>query len=43
MMDTKKSPLPPLENLSEGLEALIAARLKPDKDPRKELDKMMHA
>ena len=38
MMDTKKSPLPLLEDLSEAVEALIAAGLKPDKEPRKELD-----
>ena len=43
MMDTKKSPLPPMEDLSEAVEALIAARLKPDKKPRKELDKMLQA
>ena len=43
MMDTKKSPLPPLEDLSEAVEALITAGLKPDKEPRKELEKMLQA
>jgi len=43
MMDTKRSPLPPLEDLSEAVEALIDAGLKLDKEPRKELDKMLQA
>jgi hypothetical protein len=43
VMDTKKSPLPPLEDLAEALEVLMAAGLKPDKEPRKELDKLMQA
>ena len=38
IMDTKKSPLTPLEDLAEAMEALIAAGLKPDKEPRKELE-----
>ena len=42
-MDTKKSPLPPLEDLAEAVEALMAAGLKPDKDPRKELEKLPQA
>ena len=41
MMDTKKSPLPPLEDISEAVEALIAVGLKPDKEPRKELEKFL--
>ena len=43
MIDTKKSPLPPLEDLSEAVEALIASGLKPEKEPRKELEKMLQA
>jgi hypothetical protein len=41
ILDTKKSPLPPLEDLAEAIEALIAAGLKPDKEPRKELEKLL--
>ena len=43
IMDTKKSPLPPLEDIAEAVEALIAAGLKPDKEPRKELEKLLRA
>ena len=43
MMDTKKSPLPPLEDLSEAVEVFIVAGLKPEKEPRKELDKRLQA
>ena len=43
IMDTKKSPLPPLEDLAEAVEALMAAELKPDKEPRKELEILMQA
>ena len=43
IMDTKKSPLPPLEDLAEAVDALMAAGLKPDKEPRKELEKRMQA
>ena len=42
-MDTKKSPLPPLEDLAEAVEALIAAGLKPDKESRKELGKLLQS
>jgi hypothetical protein len=42
IVDTKKSPLPPLEDLEEAVEALMAARLKPDKEPRRELEKLLH-
>ena len=43
IMDTKKSPLPPLEDLAMAVEALMAAGLKPDKEPRKELEKPLQA
>ena len=43
MMDTKKSPLPPLEDISEAVGALIAVGLKPDKEPRKELEKLLQS
>jgi len=36
--DTKKSPLPPLEDLVEAVEALMAAGLKSEKEPRKDLE-----
>ena len=42
-MDTKKSPLPPLEDLAEAVKALMAAGLKPDKEPRKELKKVLQS
>ncbi len=40
--DTKKSPLPILEDLAEAATALIAAGLQPDKEPRKDFNKIMH-
>ena len=43
IMDTKKSPLPQLEDLAEAVEALMAAGLKPNKEPRKELEKLLQA
>ena len=43
ILDTKKSPLPPLEDLAEAIEVLIAAGLKPDKQPRKELEKLLQS
>ena len=43
MTDTKRSPLPPLEDLSEAVEALLAAGLKPDKEQRKEMEKVLQA
>ena len=43
IMDTKKSPLPPLEDISEVVEALIAVGFKPDKEPRKELEKLLQS
>jgi hypothetical protein len=41
IMDTKKSPLPPLEDIAEAMKALIAVCLKPDKEPRKDLEKLL--
>ena len=43
IIDTKKSPLPPLEDLTEAVKTLMAAGLKPDKEPRKELEKRLQA
>ena len=41
IVDTKKSLLPPLEDLAEAVGALMATRLKPDKEPRMELEKLL--
>jgi hypothetical protein len=41
MTNTTRSPLPSLEDLSEAVEALLAAGLKPDMEQRKELEKRM--
>ena len=41
VVDTKKSPLPPLEDLSEAVGALMSSGLKPDKEPRKDLEKLL--
>ncbi len=41
VVDTKKSPLSPLEDLSEAVGALMSSRLKPDKEPRKDLEKLL--
>jgi len=43
IMDTKKSPLPPLGDLAKAVEALMAAGPKPDKEPRKELENLLQA
>ncbi len=43
IMDIKKSPLLPLEDLAEAMEAVMAAELKLDKEPRKELEKLLQA
>ena len=43
IMDTKKSPLPPLKDLDKAVEALMAAGLKPNKEPRKELEKLLQS
>ena len=42
IVDTKKSPVPPLDDLAEVVEALKTSRLKPDKDPRRDLEKLLH-
>ena len=41
VVDTKNSPLPPLEDLSEAVGAFLSLGLKPDKEPRKELEKLL--
>ena len=41
VVDTKKSPLPPLEDLGEGVTVLLKAGLHHNKDPRKELKKIL--
>jgi len=41
VVDTKKSPLPPLEDLAEVVGVLMAARLKPDTEPCRELKKLL--
>jgi hypothetical protein len=38
--DTRKTPMPPLENLAEAAMTLLAAGLKPEKAPRNELVKL---
>ena len=39
IVDTKKSPLPPLLDLAEIVEALLTVGLKIDKEPRREIKK----
>jgi hypothetical protein len=39
IVDTKKSPLPPLKDLTEAVEAVMRVGLKPDKEPRREVEK----
>jgi hypothetical protein len=41
VVDTKKSPLPPLEDLSEAVGTLMLSGLQPDKEPRKDLEKLL--
>ena len=41
IVDTKKSPLSQLEDLAEVVEALMAVGLKTDKEPRRELEKLL--
>jgi hypothetical protein len=43
VIDTKKTPLPPLEDLVEAVTVLLKARLHHNKEPRKELDNILHA
>jgi len=40
-VDTKKTPLPPLEDLAEGVAVLLTAGLQHNKEPRKELEKLL--
>ena len=35
--------MPPLEDLAEAVEALLAVRLTHDKEPRRELEKIMQS
>ena len=37
VVDTKKTPLPPLEDLAEAVNVLLYVGLQPHKEPRKEL------
>ena len=39
IVDKKKSPLPPLEDLAEAVEALMAVGMNPDKEPRREMSR----
>jgi hypothetical protein len=41
VVETKKTPLPPLEDLAEAITILLAAGLHHDKEPRKELEKVL--
>ena len=41
--NTRKTPLPPLEDLAEGKSTFIHAGLKNGSEPRKELDKTLRA
>jgi uncharacterized protein (DUF1330 family) len=43
VVDTKKTPLPPLEDLAEAVSVLLHVGLQPHKKPKKELDKLLHA
>ena len=43
IVDTKKSPLPPLLDLAEIVEALLTVGLKLDKEPRREIKKIMQS
>ena len=43
VVDNKKTPLPPLEDLAEAVSVLLHVGLQPHKEPRKELDKLLQA
>ena len=43
MFDTKKTPLPPLEDLVEAVTVLLQTGLQHNKEPRKELKKVLQA
>ena len=42
-MDTKKTPIPPLQDLAEAVTILLQTGLQHNKEPRKELDKILQA
>ncbi len=41
--DTKKTPLPPLEDIADAVTFLLQTGLQHNKEPRKELDKILQA
>jgi hypothetical protein len=43
VVDTKKTPLPPLEDLAEAVIILLQAGLQHNKEPRKELENILQA
>jgi len=43
VVHTKKTPLPPLEDLAEGVRVLLKAGLQHNKQPRKKLEKILQA
>ncbi len=43
VVDTKKTPLLPLEDLAEGVAILLKAGLQHNKEPRKDLEKILQA
>ena len=43
IVDIKKTPLPPLEDLAEAVIILLHVRLQQNRDPRKELEKIVQA
>jgi hypothetical protein len=43
MTDTKKTPLPPLEDLADAVTFLLQTRLQHNQEPRKELEKILQA
>ena len=43
VVDTKKTPPPPVEDLAEGFIVLLKAGLHHNKEPRKELENILHA
>ena len=43
VVDTKKTSLPPLEDLAEAITVLLQVGLHHNKEPRKELENILHA
>ena len=43
VLDTKRTPLPPLEDLAEAVIVLLLTGLQHSKEPRKELEKLIRA